>query len=109
MFPTFHTMFTKKTQGISTNLFVLGRKFSDFAARASRTLRYFPNVSYNLDFSQLLDAIRRRLKFHINVKQGLRKTPKWVVRFSITVGLPSHPYFVPPIQVFLDLGCDYCI
>ena len=45
LFPAFHTMFTKKTQGISTNLFVLGRKLSDFAARASRPPRYFPNVS----------------------------------------------------------------
>ena len=64
-------MFTKKTQGISSNLFVLGRKFSNFVPRASSALRNFPTF-LALDFSQLSDALRKRLNFHINVQQGLK-------------------------------------
>ena len=104
MFPAFHT---KKMQGISTNLFVFGRKYSNFAARASRPLRYFPNVSYSRFFTAVR-CHKNKLAISYQCEARLKKTPKWVVRFNITVGLPSHPYFVPPIQVFLDLGCDYC-
>ena len=42
LFPVFHTMFTKKTHGIYFNLYVLGRKFSDFVPKASSALRNFP-------------------------------------------------------------------
>ena len=65
-------MFTKKTQGISSNLFVLGRKFSNFVPRASSAFRNFPTF-LALDFSHLSDALRKRLKFHVSVRQGLEK------------------------------------
>ena len=65
-------MFTKETQRISSNLFVLGRKFSNSVPRASSALRYFPTF-FALDFSQLSDALRKRFKFHINMQQGLKK------------------------------------
>ena len=63
---------TKKTQGISSNLFVLGRKFSNFVPTASSALRN--SLTFlALDFPRLSDALRKRLKFHINVRQGLKK------------------------------------
>ena len=65
-------MFTKKTQGIFPNLFPLGRKFSNFVLRTSSTLRNFLTFLV-LDFSQVSDALRKRLKFHINVRLGLKK------------------------------------
>ena len=46
-------------------------EFSNFAPRASSTLRNFPKF-LALDFSQLSDALRKRLNFHINVQQGLK-------------------------------------
>ena len=65
-------MVTKKTQGIFSNLFVLGWKFFDFVPRASsafRNLSTFPA----LDFL-LLNGLGKRLKFHINVQQGLKNS-----------------------------------
>ena len=72
-------MFTKKTQGISSNLFPLGRKFSNLVPRASSALRNLPTF-LALDFSQLSDALRKKL---INVRQGLKKTTEWVVKFIL--------------------------
>ena len=74
-------MFTKKTQGISSKLFVLGRKFSNFVPRASSVLRNFPTF-LALDFSQLSDALRKRLKFHIIVRQGFKKLLNGLVDLS---------------------------
>ena len=67
-----YIVFTKKTQGISSNLLVLGREVSNFVPTASSTLRNFPTF-FALDFPQLSDALRKSLKFHINVRQGLKK------------------------------------
>ena len=64
--------FTKKRQEISSNLFVLGRKFSNFVPGAFSALRNSPTF-LALDVSQLSDALRKRLKFHVNVRQGLKK------------------------------------
>ena len=61
----FDTMITRKNQGGSSSLF-------DFVPRTSNTLRNFP-ISLTLDFPQLLDALGKKLKFHINVYQGLKK------------------------------------
>ena len=106
LFSVFHIMFTKKMQGIFSKFFVLRWKFSDFVPRTSSTLRNFPML-FTLGFWQLSDALRKRLKFHINVQQGLKNIWMgcWIWPF---IGLPSHPYFVPPIQVSY-LGCDYYI
>ena len=49
-----------------------GRKFSYFVSMASSTLRNFPKF-FALNFWQLSDALRRRLKFYINVQQGLKR------------------------------------
>ena len=59
-------------QGISSELLAVGRKFSSFVPRASSTHRNF-STFLALDFSQLSDALTKRLKFHINVRQGLKK------------------------------------
>ena len=66
----FIIIFTKKMQGLSTNLFVLGRKFSKFVSMASSALGNFPTF-LALDFSQLSGPLRKRLKFHNNVWQDL--------------------------------------
>ena len=63
LFSVFHIMFTKKTQGISSKLFVLGRKFFDFVTWRSSTLRNV-QISYQC-------ATR------------FKKTPEWVVGFII--------------------------
>ena len=63
LFSVFHIMFTKKTEGISSKLFVLGRKFFDFVTWRSSTLRNV-QISYQC-------ATR------------FKKTPEWVVGFII--------------------------
>ena len=73
-------MFKKKTQGISSNLFVPDRKFSNFLPGASTVLRNFPTFP-TLDFSQFSEALGKRPKFHVNVRQG-----EWVVRFVLLLG-----------------------
>ena len=65
-------MVTKKTQGVSSNLFALGHKFSNFVPSTSGARRNFPNF-FALDFPQLLYALRKKLKFHLNVEQGFKK------------------------------------
>ena len=64
-------MVTKKRQGVSSNLFVLGFKFSDSVPTTFGTRRNFPNFLV-LDFQQLLDGLGKKLKFHIHVQQGLK-------------------------------------
>ena len=71
LFSVFHIIVTKKTQGISSKLFVLGQKFSNFVSRASGTFRN-SLMFFALDFWQLSDALRKRLKY-INVQQGLKR------------------------------------
>ena len=58
-------------QDVSSNLFVLSRKFSNFVLRLSSALGNF-STSLVLAFPQLLDALGKRLEFHINVKQDLK-------------------------------------
>ena len=53
VFHVFDTLLKRKNQGVSSNLFVLCLKFSAFFLTAS-------------------SALRKILKFHINVKQGLK-------------------------------------
>ena len=72
LFSVFYIMFREKMQGISSKLFVLGRKFSNFVPRASSTLRNFP-VFFALKIWQLSDGLRKSLKFHINVQQGFKR------------------------------------
>ena len=66
-----YLIFSKKTEGISSNLFVLGWEFSNFVPGASSALRSFLTF-LALDFPQLSDALRKRLKFHINERHGLK-------------------------------------
>ena len=96
-------IFTKKTQGISSKLFVLGRDFSNFFPTASSTLRSFPTL-LALDFPQLPDALRKRLTFQINVRQNLKKTTEWVVRFILFLDyLPIHISFLQYKFSILDV------
>ena len=76
-----YIIFTKKTQGISSNLFVLDRGFSNFVPTASSALRNFPTF-LALDFPQLSDPLRKRLTFHINVRQDLKKLLNGLLDFS---------------------------
>ena len=62
----FFTMVIKKTQEVSSSLFMLGRKISDVAPGASNALENFP-IFLTIDFPQMLDALGKWLKFHINV------------------------------------------
>ena len=72
LFYVFNTIVIKKMQGVSSNLIVLGWKFSNFVPRASKAVRIFP-TTFTLDFSQLLDSLGKRLEFHIKVQEGLKK------------------------------------
>ena len=76
-----YIIFTKRTQGISSNLFVLGREFSNFVPTASSALRNFPTF-LALDSPQLSDPLRKRLTFHINVRQDLKKLLNGLLDFS---------------------------
>ena len=72
MFNGFNTMITKKTQAVSSNLFVFGVKMSVFVPKVSRALRNFPNF-FALDFHELLDALGKRWKLDIIIRQGFKK------------------------------------
>ena len=52
-------MVTKKTQVVSSNLFVLAREISDLISRITSTLRGFP-IFLNLGFPQLFDRYTRK-------------------------------------------------
>ena len=90
MISVFSIIFTKKPQGISSNLFVLGRKVSNFVPRASNTFRSFPTFPA-LDFSQLSDALRKRLHISVSYQCAIRfkKTAEWVVRLILSLGIIS--------------------
>ena len=105
VFRVSYITFTKKTQGISSNLFVIGRKFSNFVPTVSRALRNFPTF-LALDFPQLSDAQRQRLKFHINVRQGLKKLLNGLLDLSCCWIIISSIFRSSNTSF---LGCDYCI
>ena len=67
-----------KTPVISSNLFAPGRKFLNLVPRVSSTLRNFA-----LDFSQLSDALRKRLNFNIHMRQDFKNYCDWVVIFIL--------------------------
>ena len=100
-----YIVFTKKTQGISSNLLVLGREVSNFVPTASSTLRNFPTF-FALDFPQLSDALRKSLKFHINVRQGLKKLLNGLLDLSCCWIIISSIFRSSNTSF---LGCDYCI
>ena len=107
-------MVTKKTQVVSSNLFVLALEISDFFPRTASALRSFP-VFLSLDFPRLLDSQRNMLKFLINVEKDLTKLLNRLLNLCLPytyihsfIGFPSHPFFVSPILVS-RLGCNYCI
>ena len=100
VFHVSYITFTKKTQGVSSNLFVLGQKFSNFVPTASSALWNLPTF-LALDFPQLSYALRKRLKFHINVRQGLKKTTEWVLRFILLLGY--HLIHISFLQYELSL------
>ena len=60
-------------QVVSSNLFLPCRKFSDFVPRASSALRNFKTF-LSVDSAHLLDALGKRLKFHINIQTGLKNS-----------------------------------
>ena len=57
------------------------REFSNFVPTASSALRNFPTF-LALDFPQLSDLLRKRLTFHINVRQDLKKLLNGLLDFS---------------------------
>ena len=59
MFHVFNIMVTKRTQVVSSNLFVLAREISDLIPRITSTLRSF-TVFFNLDFPELFDKYPRK-------------------------------------------------
>ena len=98
-------------QGISSNLLAVGRKFSSFVPRASSTLRNFPTF-LALDFSQLSDALTKRLKFHINVRQGLKKVLNGLLDLSfywVIISSIFRSSNTSDVIIIFDLGCDYYI
>ena len=96
-------MITKKTQGVSSNLFVLGVKFSDFVHRAFSVLRNFPNF-FALGVPQMLDALGKRWKCDINIQQGFKNLLNGLL-FILFGGLPSHQRYSNTSFLFVD----YCI
>lgn len=66
-------MITKKC-----NLIVLCRKFTSYIPRASSKLSVLPS----LDLPQLLDVMGKRLKFHLNARQGFKKVLNGLVDLS---------------------------
>ena len=72
LFNVSNTTVTNKTQGVSSNLFELGWKLSYFDPRASSTFGNF-STFLALDFPQLVDALGKRLKFQVSVKQDLKE------------------------------------
>ena len=82
-------MVTKKTQVVSSNLFVLAQEISDLFLRISNVLRRFP-VFLSLDLPQLLDTQGQMLKF-CDTKR-FNKTPEWTVRFTILLGYHHIPF-----------------
>ena len=98
-------------QGISSNLLAVGRKFFSFVPRASSTLRNFPTF-LALDFSQLSDALTKRLKFHINVRQGLKKVLNGLLDLSfywVIISSIFRSSNTSDVIIIFDLGCDYYI
>ena len=94
LYSVFDTILVKKMQGISIKLFVLGRKFPNFVPRASSTLRNFP-MFFAIDFWQYSDGLRKRLKVHVNVQQGLKRLMNRLLDLYF-YWVTSHPCFVPP-------------
>ena len=82
-------MVTKKTQVVSSNLFVLAQEISDLFLRISNVLRRFP-VFLSLDLPQLLDTQGQMLKF-CDTKR-FNRTPEWTVRFTILLGYHHIPF-----------------
>ena len=85
----FNKMITKKTQAVSSNLFVLAQEISDLFLRISNFLRS-SQIFLSLDFPQLLDIQGKMLKF-CNTKR-FNKTPEWTVRFTILLGYHHIPF-----------------
>ena len=70
--------------------------------RILSTRRKFP-MFLALDFPQLLDAMRNRSKFYINIQQGLKKPPEWVFRFILLLSQHQIHFFVPQYKfIVLD-------
>ena len=82
-------MVTKKTQVVSSNLFVLAQEISDLFLRISNVLRSFP-VFLRLDFPQLLDTQGKILKF-CDTKR-FNKTPERAVRFTLLLDYHHVPF-----------------
>ena len=98
-------------QGVSSNLIVLGWKFSDVVPRASNAVRIFP-TTFTLDFSQLLDSLGKRLKFHIKVQEGLKKLLNGFVRliFSLAyyqIHFSSLQYKLLVLDVIIVFEIDW--
>ena len=80
-------------EGICSNIFALGLKFSDFVPKASSVLRNFPTF-LALDFPQLSDALRKRVRFHINLRKGLKRALNGLLDLSL--------YWVTITSIFLS-------
>ena len=74
LFRGFNTMFTKETHGGSSNFLYFVENFATSIPGHPALLDIFRILA--LDFPQLLDALRKKLKFHINVLQGLKRPLK---------------------------------
>ena len=80
-------------EGICSNIFALGLKFSDFVPKASSVLRNFPTF-LALDFPQLSDVLRKRVKFHINLWKVLKRVLNGLLDLSL--------YWVTITSIFLS-------
>ena len=68
-------MVAKKTQVVSSNLFVLAREISDLIPKIISALRSFP-IFLNLDFSQLLDRYQGKdVEILYQCTKRFNKTP----------------------------------
>ena len=61
-----------------------------------------------LDFKQLLDALEKMLKFHLNIQQGYKIT-ECVVRYIQFFVLLSYSFFFVTLIHVSCLGSDYQI
>ena len=93
-------MFIKNKEFPPTYLYLVGNFL--VLCRASSAVRNIPTFLI-LDFPQLLDILGNRLKYHINIVQGFKKT-KWVFRFLILLSHRYIRFFVLPIQVYVVLN-----
>ena len=91
--------FQRKRKAIPPTYLYFNQKFSDFVPRASSALENSPTL-LSTRFSTAIRRPRKAVEISNQCTTRFLKNP--------FIGFPSHPFFVPPIQVSC-LGCDYRI